>query len=224
MYALLGLRRLLGAYATLAGVVTVVILLFDFAYMSKVPTAFPGWWREIWGGASTGTSLTALLFALGETPLFPWICRLSLIGQIFPDVDGRWVGYTESNWPQIAARINGDGQAAAPAVQRTPVTVIVKARLVRVHLTLESDTHYSKSQTIAVTVMKHGADDCVRFAYIYENYTSKPETTDSGHHYGAACVDLFNRNGSQCLDGNYWTNRNWMKGLNTAGRIVLSRA
>jgi hypothetical protein len=223
MYALLGLPRLLGVYASLAGVVTVIVLLFDLAYMSRVPAAYPGWFSETWGAASKGMSAAAFLFGLGQTPVFPWACRLPLIRHILPDISGRWVGGTESNWPQISARIKADNQAAPPETQITPVSVTIKARLLSVGMTLESDTRYSNSETIAVSVLKHGAKDGVRLAYIYENYTPHPEPTDSGHHYGAACVDLFVRNGHQSLEGNYWTNRNWEKGLNTAGRIILRR-
>jgi hypothetical protein len=222
MYAVIGLPRLLTAYATSAGMVTFAILIFDTLCLHKTPSGF-GWVGEIWGGIGKGMSVAAFLFGLGETAIFPWVCRLRLISRWIPDINGRWTGSLDSNWAQISARISGENPAAAKPTQAVPINVTIKARLFSVSMTLESVSQYSYSETVTVSVLKHGAADTLRLAYIYENHTPQPEPTDSGHHFGAAYLDLFGRGNLQSLEGNYWTNRNWTKGLNTAGRIVLQR-
>src|ERR1700720_315828 len=48
MYAVIGLPRLLTAYATSAGMVTFAILIFDTLCLHRTPSGF-GWVGEIWG-------------------------------------------------------------------------------------------------------------------------------------------------------------------------------
>ncbi len=59
--------------------------------------------------------------------------------------------------------------------------------------------------------------------YIYESHVSAPKNTDSDRHLGAARVTVPLEGRPVVLEGNYWTDRNWNLGLNTAGRIRLRR-
>lgn len=223
MHALVGLPRLLAAYATSAGVITLAVLVIDLVHFGRVPAGYWGWTGEIWGAISKGMFVAASLFTLGETALFPWACRRWPVRLWIPDIDGRWSGDLESNWAQVSARLKGDYPVAGQPTQLVPVSVVIKARLLSVNMRLEADSRYSNSDTIAVSVSCHGAAGTLRLAYVYENHTPNPEQTDSGHHFGAGYVDLLDRGDTQSFEGNYWTNRNWTKGLNTAGRIVLRR-
>jgi len=84
---------------------------------------------------------------------------------------------------------------------------------------------YSNSKTISVRVTRDHEDSAVRLYYLYENTTLKPLDSDSDRHYGAACLDLKEMDSGQAyLEGVYWTNRNWHKALNTAGKITLKRS
>lgn len=67
---------------------------------------------------------------------------------------------------------------------------------------------------------EHGA---IELNYSYHNVTLNPEVTDSGCHYGSARVEVHEEDKCITLEGVYWTNRNWNKGLNTAGMIFFKR-
>lgn len=124
---------------------------------------FVGWLRAITGGAS----VVSALIALGQTPAFPCICRLPLIRKLFSDIDGRWEGALDSNWPQIAAMAN----LQVGNREKKPVTVQICARLLHVSLTLDTHDEYSKSTTKLVSISKNQDNGCASLWCIYDNLT-----------------------------------------------------
>jgi hypothetical protein len=178
-----------------------------------------GWW--VWTSFGSGATAAAMvLFGLGGSGLFPWFCRRRMLQGIFPDLDGTWRGTLESNWPQISAHL--PGATPATALQPVAATLRVKARLLSISVTLETDTRYSDSETVLVGIGKNNGD--VPFlTYVYQNRTPNPQPSDTGFHYGAARLELRDEDGVPTLRGPYWTNRNWEKGLNTAGAAVFRK-
>lgn len=227
MYTLIGLNRILAAYAMVVGAATIAVLMFEASSLEAAAGQRFDLAGELWGALGKGSTFAALLFGAGQTRAFPLLCRWKPLRSLLADLDGTWKGVLHSNWPLIRARLAGAPPQPAPlGLQPVPVTAEIRVRLFSVSMTLRSDdTRYSGSETVSMRLDKNPETDRVRVAYVYANTTKNPESTDSGFHHGAAVLDLEEEEGKpQALDGLYWTNRNWTKGLNTAGTIRLERA
>lgn len=211
MYQSIGVATILRLFAIIALVVGVAVVAV------WPPTSLIGWWKPI----STGVSVSSvLILSLGQSPAFPWLCRQKWIRDVAPDISGTWRATLNSNWPTIAklAGLNpGDGAPVAAEIR-------VVARLLRVKITLCSDSKYSKSKSVSVSVMRDEDNGDVRLYYTYENTTENPVTSDCSHHFGSAYLDVLGSGDQMVLEGLYWTNRNWNAGLNTAGTIRWERS
>ena len=219
MYQVIGLRRLLMAFGGTAALVAVCDLLLRFLRTGGIPADAVSLARELWSMAQAGITVAAAIFSLGETVVFAWACRATPLGMLFPPIEGDWTGELTTNWPTISS------MAGLPAGDAKPIAIAayVKARLFTVGMETRSNTGYSDSETLTVGIAKHGLRNTLRLAYLYEGKTSRPLPTDSSQHHGAAILDLDGKKDDMTLEGSYWTNRNWTKGLNTAGHIRLRR-
>jgi hypothetical protein len=216
MYQLFGIRAFLSTFGIASGLVVAVL-----AWVMP-PTHLSDVWHLITGSVMV---LGLLMVVIGQTPLFPILCRLPPGSWFLPDIDGHWRGTMESNWPEIMKR-SGLLQPGNTSPSSTiPTDFKIIARLFHVRLNQVSVNHYTNSKTIFVKINRDPEDGEVRLTYVYEASTPKPEPTDSTRHHGAGYLDLKrDKLGPPTLEGVYWTNRNWHKTLNTAGRIVLRRA
>ncbi len=220
MYQLFGAAVLAKWFVWLSGGIAVLTMLAELVLGRPVPTGAPLlWW--FWTSLGSGATMGALiLFGLGSTGLFPKLCRLRPLCGVFPDLDGTWRGTLESSWPRVSARL--ENASAQSSAQLVSATLTVKARLLSIHLSLDTDSRYSDSETILVGVSKNGGDvPCL--TYVFRNRTPNPLPTDSGIHHGAARLELRHEDGVPTLRGAYWTDRNWEKGLNTAGAGVFRK-
>ena len=213
MYQILGIRCAFTLFGLLCAAVVAL-----WAVLAP-PSSILEWWK-IGSGAVSGCVL--VVFLVGQSPLFAALCRLPLARNWFPPIEGQWKATLESNWPAIQQRVHLSG--APVALVPVPATVTIIARLFHIRMNLSSDDRYSTSKTVFVRATRDVEDGSVTLHYLYKNMTKLPEATDSDSHDGAAnlCVE---RQGKEIwLEGVYWTNRNWHRGLNTAGRITLRRA
>ncbi|WP_133121909.1 hypothetical protein [Pleomorphomonas carboxyditropha] len=216
MYQILGIRRSLSLFGLLCA------LVFTAWAILAPPTdqsSFVGWWQIASEAVfACGTAVTLV----GQSPFFALLCRLPLVRNWFPPIDGEWKAILESNWPAIQQRAC-PGAASVPLVA-VPATVTIIARLFYIRMNLISDSRYSTSKTIFVRATRDPEDGSVTLHCHYENTTKVPETTDSSSHYGAANLCVERQGDNIWLEGVYWTNRNWHLGLNTAGKMTLRRA
>lgn len=213
MYQIFGLKALITAYAMIASLVATICLLIQGA---DVPFSVWGWPEFLWKPASVGLTVTGLLFwLLGQTGIFPALCRHTRFQKIFPDIHGEWTGALTSNWPIIEA--HGTERIVNGQLLSRPSTIQIHASLFEVRLTLETNDSYSKSTTVLVGVTRDNVTSSCTFNYIYRNETLNPLPTDEQFHFGAATLTLKRIGNELVLEGPYWTNRNWKKGLNTAG-------
>lgn len=211
MYQVLGFQKCLGSLLLLC-LFFFVVLIFWFS---------PSELRDYWTLAKAAvTTTTLLLFGLGQTPLFPRICKLPWVRTYFPPIDGEWQVFIQSNWNILRQLV---GEAKGEALFSKEGKVVITSRLLSVRMRFQSDDKYSKSTTTIVGVRRDPEHGTIELNYCYHNVTRNPEVTDSGCHYGAARVEIHEENGRISLDGEYWTNRNWNKGLNTAGMIAFER-
>lgn len=213
MYQIFGLQWLLKAYGAVAGLVAVLALVVQAVASPVLPWEWPGY---IWAPVATGLGgAAALLWLVGETPLFPLACRHRWACSVFPDLDGEWEGELFSNWPRIAQR--GETGAEPAELLGRQARVTIKARLLSVSMALDTKDAYSNSKTVLAGVTRDDTSERCCLTYVYENRTPHPKQTDAEFHLGAAMLTLKKESGGDVLEGPYWTNRNWTKGLNTAG-------
>lgn len=210
MYQAIGVKKLLTIFALLAAVIAV-----GRAALWPPESIF-GWWSPVSVGMAAST---ALIVGIGQSFLFPWICRIPIVRDFAPDISGDWRATLHSNWPKIASLAKLD---PGPG---TPVTANIKvvARLLRVKIRFVADTKYSKSKSVSVSVERDEDDGAIRLYYTYENTTENPVNSDCSHHFGSAYLDITGTGDAMTLEGLYWTNRNWNDGLNTAGIIQWMR-
>lgn len=216
MYQILGIKRAL----TLAGFLwaAVTALWFWFAPPPDHASLLQ-WWKLLSGSASTAALVVTLI---GQSFLFPLLCRLPLVRSWLPPLDGEWNASQESNWPAIEQRSKPFATPLQLTSKKANVTII--ARLFYIRMNLVSDDRYSTSKTIFVRAARDEEDGSIMLHYLYRNTTKVPVATDSDCHEGAASLMVEGKGQDIWLEGVYWTNRNWHHGLNTAGTVTLRRA
>lgn len=211
MYQVLGIQKCLSYFFFLCLFVFVALSLF------YQPSELKDYWSLI---KFTVTITTVILLGVGQTSLFPLICRLPSLRNFFPPIDGEWQVVIRSNWNVLRQLV---GQAPGDALYSKEGRVIITSRLFSVRMKFQSKDEYSQSTTTIVGVRRDPEHGTIELHYCYHNITLNPEMTDSGSHYGAARLAVNEKNGVIALAGEYWTNRNWNKGLNTAGLIKFER-
>lgn len=171
---------------------------------------------------SSASSLAGVVFLiLGETFIFPWICKLPIVRTYFPPIDGAWDVTLQSNWGAIE-RLRGNTEVGGKITKQGQVKIF--SRFFRVRMQFEANDRYSKSSTVCVAVQRDWQHGTIELNYIYENLTSNPKISDCSHHNGAARVQVRDADGKVSMEGVYFTDRNWNQGLNTAGYIAFERA
>jgi hypothetical protein len=214
MYQVLGIQKCMGYFALLCIIIFGALSIWPF---TAVFSDFPAFWRV----ASTSVSISTLVvLGFGQSPLFSWVCRLPLLRKYFPPIDGDWQVTIRSNWNVLGQLV---GLPAGEILFSKQGKVTITSRLFSVRMTFQSDDKYSKSSTTIVGVRRDPEHGSIELNYSYHNVTRNPEVTDSGCHYGSARVEIHDEKDGLTLDGEYWTNRNWNKGLNTAGLISFRR-
>lgn len=214
MYQVLGIQKLLFYFALFC---LIVFGALSFWRLPKVFNDFASFWSI--AKISMGIA-TVVLLSGGQTPLFPKICKLPLVRKYFPPIDGVWQVTIRSNWNMVR-QIIGKPIGDALFVKQGKITIT--SRLFSVRMNFQSDDKYSKSSTTIVGVRRDPEHGNIELNYSYHNITRNPEVTDSSCHYGSARVEVHDDKEGITLDGEYWTNRNWNKGLNTAGMIFFER-
>ncbi|MDO9335661.1 MAG: hypothetical protein Q7T61_04620 [Caulobacter sp.] len=179
------------------------------------------------------TSTSALVFV--ATPIWRLVWLLPGIGTKLPLLDGRWVGLQRSNWPIIDALKEGakskdvgidvdNAASLLPALLDTEVEAEISCSFFAVKMHLESMTKYQNSVVKVSRLLPADDQQRARFFYVFEGRVPVPRSTDVDKYDGAAGLEVIpGKSGKLVLSGPVWTNRNWAKGLNTAGCIELRR-
>jgi hypothetical protein len=215
MYQVIGIKRGLTLFGSLCAALFVVWTVWR-------PPQEAGSITEWWKIASGATGLAALLVTFaGQTPIFPFLCRLPFIREWLPPIDGDWKVEIKSNWPIIQDRLVRHENTQSDFVE---AIAKIKARLFYVHIGLESTNDYSTSKTVFVHLSRDPEGGSIQIRYFYRNSTRIPSHSDSAEHDGAASLNLMKDRKNLRLEGVYWNNRNWTKGLNTAGTISMRKS
>jgi hypothetical protein len=155
------------------------------------------------------------------------ICRLPFLWQIFPNIDGEYEIEVSSNWSLINS---GTGDAQEQVLSQGDVDLFGKigrakiiVRLNRIDMNVVMNDEYLSSETVSCSLHRELGERAPSLFYVYEAFIAKPKPSDSDHHLGAGRIKIPLERFPRVLQGVYWTNRNWHRGLNTAGQVRLTR-
>ena len=172
-------------------------------------------------------AVSALLFFAGQTSAFPRLCRLPGVWRFFPNIDAEYAVEISSNWSIIETRSAGREPEVSPEGEPALFNRVgkakISARLTQIDMTLTMVDKYLSSETVICSVQRHRGERKPVLFYVYDSYVSTPKNSDSQRHLGAGRISIPLERRPQVLEGNYWTDRNWHQGLNTAGHIRLTR-
>jgi hypothetical protein len=214
MYQIVGVWKLVTVFATLA--VALALLSHFLLPVEDIVDALR---------RSTGTvTLTgALALVIGQTPLFPVLCRLPLLRNVFPPIDGKWTGTFSTNCPQIAKAFKLDAPNAAESVV-AEFSIEVRLLTVRIRsVSVLPRPDYMRSHTTAFSIFRCPQTGREILHYVYDAFVGQPTESDVASFHGAAKLVVIRDSNEIWLEGNYWTDRNWPKGYNTAGSLKLVR-
>lgn len=183
----------------------VMLIYFCFTLWFGAPSYYSGW-RLIWRK-------------------FP-----ALNEHVFPDINGIWVGSSESNWPIIEcvnhAALTGEKVSAEKLGQiqlkADKMVLEIKASLFCVKVKGKLSSTAGDSYSLSSSMLRKHDADTVNLVYVYEQVTPEPKTSDQDAHRGAADL-AWSASTPNLLTGIYWTRRMWWKGLNTAGNFKLTK-
>ena len=178
----------------------------------------------------TGFLLLVVFGPTGRLSLWRIIWRIipALNDTIFPDLNGTWEGTQESNWSKIDAMRKAACQKGAAAVNfvddvgllQLPITIEIKASLFELHVFAILPTTESTSVSAASRLIR-SQDGRYILYYVFTQETGLISSSDESVHDGAARLVYYPDQLE--LSGTYWTKRMWQAGLNTAGRLKVTR-
>lgn len=148
----------------------------------------------------------------------------------FPDLNGVWVGTTNSNWPTIKTlveRAQSQKRVSEQELYDTPdqsdaMAVQITCNLFSLKIQAALTSTKGKSHSITAKPWRHQHTQLVHLSYVYRQETPNVAATDEESHLGAADLALEGEDFS-ILKGTYWTRRSWRTGRNTAGTLDLKR-
>lgn len=150
--------------------------------------------------------------------LFRWFPALQ--DRFLPDLNGVWVGVTESNWDRIQLLSQGQDPQQA-TLRSTRMKLRIRHSFLSFVLEGRTEGVDGESRSIVGTIHRDQAGRW-QVSYVYDQAIPDPEATDENSHVGAAQLK-FHSEAPDRLSGHYWTRRMWHVGKNTAGRIELRR-
>ena len=160
MYQVLGIQKCLGYFALFC------FIIFGGLSFWRLPEVFSGF-SAFWPVAKMAMGIsTIVLLGLGQTPLFPWICKLPVVRRFFPPIDGDWQVTIRSNWNVVRQLA---GQPIGEALFERQGKITITARLFSVRMKFQSDDKYSKSSTTIVGVRRDPEHGAIELNYSYHN-------------------------------------------------------
>jgi hypothetical protein len=226
MYATLPFARLTKV------LVWTFILVAAAIWLLRGKPATPG---DILKVASLGVTVTGLVLLIVFAPtgrLSPWRLLWRAIpamnAAVFPDLNGTWDGTQESNWSKIDAMRKAACQKGALSadfldavgLMSLPITLEIKASLFELHVYAILPKTESTSVSAASRLIR-SQDGRYILYYVFTQETGLISSTDESVHDGAARLIFYPDQNE--LSGTYWTKRMWQAGLNTAGRLKVTR-
>lgn len=167
-------------------------------------------------------SACAVFFLAGQTAVFPLLCRLPGLWRLSPNIDGDYRVEVCSNWlAKSGANRGTDHHEDGPAVFNEMGIARIRTRLMSVDMSLMRDGHQC-SETVVCSLRRDRMEGAPVLFYIFDSVPANSKTAGQ-RHLGSARLRIPMERRPRILEGSYWTDRDWQKGLNTAGSIRLRR-
>lgn len=227
MYSTLSLKRLI-AWLALPPLSIFVMI----ATLLHAPQSFAEGW-SLANKVLSGWGIFLLLFGSGSDWWRPWrlIWRIPGVQMLlFPDLNGKWVGKTRSNWPPVKAMFDAYEKREKPGhtgpldqvpLQEDDIELKITASFFRLRVEGKLSNTGGTSHSISAQVSLNDHLERFELGYLYNQNTPMPRQTDEALHLGAAFLILDME--AATLKGEYWTKRSWRNGLNTAGILEVAR-
>ncbi|RON52730.1 Cap15 family cyclic dinucleotide receptor domain-containing protein [Pseudomonas frederiksbergensis] len=231
MYAVFGLKKLLGSVVTLVILITLLMMFIEKPddVMSTGKLAL-----------KVGSYTVSAFFLLGcFQPIFNFFWNLMnrILPSSYPNITGEWEGYLDSNVTvqealREAARSNqkqfnqfDPEQIENIALHRIETKLTIKANILKIDVKINvvSRDKTSSSHSVVAKPIASVNGEPHRLLYIYESTRLNPEADDTQSHIGAAQLYIDNAGDALTLVGTYWTERNWRRASNTAGAMNFKR-
>lgn len=210
-------------------------LLFVAAASASLITSSPSDASQLWSARGTILgAVNAVIFALTFRWVFLRAYKLVHAERWwFPLIDGEWRGELRSNWPRVRAMMLAAKGEAPPfdalsdevpggGEQVTDLEATITCSLFEILMEIRIRGTERTSRTIFVRPQwcKPAAP---QITYVYDQVDhGAVAVTDAPRHKGAAVLEYDRTTGE--LRGEYWTNRQGPRGLNTAGSVIFRRA
>lgn len=177
----------------------------------------PGW-RPVWA------------FTKGVS----WLPDLNDI--VFPDLNGEWNMRLESNWSrqeQLLDAASDNRRSFDPRTCKEDELAPLKSMNLKaeieqswwnINITVKNptaDSPIKESKTFVVMPRKKTVNEPSSLCYFYDQTNDTDNQADDPVFSAAACL-TYNAK-EDCLEGTFWTARQWRRAINTAGKIVLTR-
>jgi hypothetical protein len=162
----------------------------------------------------------------------PWRILWRLIPGLnrwFPDLNGVWVGTTNSNWPTVKKLVEtalSTGKVTEQDLHDTPeqrdaMAVQITNSLFTLRIAAGLSSTDGESHSITAKPWRDQHTGRIHLSYVYKQHTPNHAATDEETHLGAADLALTTEDVANA-SGTYWTRRSWRTGRNTAGTLELS--
>ncbi|ASK87164.1 MULTISPECIES: hypothetical protein [Sphingomonadaceae] len=190
------------------GIVWVILLGF----------AFNPIWRKIWSWSA-------------KIPFIP-----DLNDKIFPDLNGEWEMLLESNWSRqeqiLEAAKDGRRSFDIKSCDQNDLEPLMQVGLkaeieqswwsIKITVTNpRQDTPIKESQTNIVIPRKKSEGQPSSLCYFYDQTNDTDNQADDPEFSASACLSYDYKR--DILEGTFWTERQWRRAMNTAGRLTLKR-
>ena len=191
------------------------------AFLIIQPADIESWARTVSFALS---GFTIMIYLLGVILWrFLWSLVPSLNSWIYPNLNGNWSVTLRSNIEEIAKH-HPDFKGQPKPSSITTGSIQINQSMFRISLFFRSQDRSSSSGSVFVIPERDWASGRCFLSYIYQGDIEEPRRTDSPNHDGAARLEvIIGKNQAISLKGTYWTNRNWHKAANTAGKIEMKR-
>lgn len=185
-------------------------------------------------GGLISAAASAAIFLVTLKPILK-IVHIATFGEQwwFPWLDGEWIGEIRSNWPLVSALMDSaagnapkfDALAEHPPglepILIIPARLQIESGLLQIHIRLYVLDSENRSYSIIVKP-EWTRPLPPKLHYIFKQSTGDPvPPTDASSHMGAGIVEYDAT--TKELHGQYWTNRQRERGLNTAGSLKFVR-
>lgn len=218
---------------------TALITLFVFLAIELLTSAFG---MEIRLLAIPGIVwLIMVAFTVNPIWRFFWKCSkkvsfLNLNKRVFPDLNGEWEMALESNWSRQEQILDAAfdqrqsfdmrtcGEDDLKPLWKMQLLAKIEQSWWSIKITVTNpnqDSPIRKSQTYIVNPRKKGEREPASLCYFYDQVNDTDNLADDPIFSAAACLSYDETN--DCLEGTFWTARQWRRAINTAGRLTLKR-